>query len=136
MLYASHLGWLSSTVKYKQGKSEKSISKHGYYGEDALICRLPEIDEHRYFIEMWNSLGRYKSNGFGVEPVSWSEIKNFIDINQIAKWEAQLLHAMSKMFVDARNAFNDLYCEPPYLYGGHEFRQLSLQAASARRTRK
>ena len=51
----------------------------------------------------------------------------------ISKWEGQLLHSMSKVFVDARNMFSDLFCEPPYLYGGFDFRLLSADAADRRR---
>lgn len=86
---------------------------------------------------MWDDLGKYRATGFGVEATSWTDVKSYMDINRVAQWEGQLIHAMSKVFVEARNSFADVICEPPYLHGGYSFSQLSAQAADARcRSRK
>ena len=69
----------------------------------------------------------------GISTTGWAEIKYYSEMVGISKWEGQLLHSMSKVFVDARNMFSDLFCEPPYLYGGFEFRLLSADAADRRR---
>ncbi|AOQ26711.1 hypothetical protein [Vibrio phage 2E1] len=133
MLYAAHLGWLSSTVKYKQGKKDETSSKSEYYGSDSLLCRTPELDKLSYIAALWDELGRYQSTGMGISVTGWSEIQSFAGMIGAPKWECQLLHSMSKVFVDARNMFSDLFCEPPYLYGGYDFRLLSADAADRRR---
>ncbi|AUS00523.1 hypothetical protein NVP1276O_30 [Vibrio phage 1.276.O._10N.286.54.E4] len=132
-MYAAQLGWLSSTVKYKQGKKDETSSKSEYYGHDSLLCRTPELDQLSYLAALWDELGRYQSSGMGISTTGWTEIKHYSEMVGISKWEGQLLHSMSKVFVDARNMFSDLFCEPPYLYGGFDFRLLSADAADRRR---
>jgi hypothetical protein len=81
---------------------------------------------------MWDDLGKYRGTGFGIEATSWTDVKSYIEVNGIANWEAQLIHAMSKAFVDARGQFTDVVCEPPYRYGDFEFNRLSADAAERR----
>lgn len=126
------MGWLSSTIKYKKGKSDETTSKSEYYS-GGLICSLPDVSEFRYLTLMWDELGRYQSSGMGISTTNWSEIQSFINLTECSMWEGQLLHAMSKVFVEARSMFSDLVCEPPYLYGGYDFRTLSADAADRRR---
>lgn len=132
MLYAAHVGWLSSTIKYKSGKKEETTSKSEYYS-GGLICRVPELDDCGYLGVAWDELGKCQSSGMGVSPTSWSDIKHYAEMAGISKWEGHLLHSMSKIFVDARSMFSDMVCEPPYLYGGYDFRTLSADAADRRR---
>lgn len=93
---------------------------------------MPSVSEFQYIVEMWNMLGKAKSNGFGIEPVSWGEVKAFVDLNQIALWEAKLLQMMSKIFVDYCNHLKDTECEAPYLKDGLPMDLLLAQSASSK----
>jgi hypothetical protein len=132
-LYASHLGWLNSTVKVRKGKKqEESLSKLEYYGNDSFLAETPPLDESQYIVEMWNMLGKARSNGFGIEQIPWTEIKAFIDVNQISLWEAKLLHMMSKIFVDYCNSMKDKECEAPYRKDDLPMDILLAQSASSK----
>jgi hypothetical protein len=117
-----------------QGKKDVNTTKGEYY-QGGLIARLPELGELQYLAEMWDDLGRCQSGGFGVSVTGWSDVKAYLDVNGAAKWEGQIIHAMSKVFVESRNMFADELCEPPYLYGGFDFATLARDAASRRNKR-
>ena len=93
---------------------------------------MPALGNLQYLADMWDDLGRCQSTGFGVATTSWTDVKSYIDVNGVSLWEGQIIHAMSKAFVEARNTFSDEFCEPPYRYGDYDFRTLSLDAASRR----
>lgn len=97
-----------------------------------MICSLPDVGELDYMLSLWDELGKYRGTGFGIEPIPWSEIKAFAESNRVGNWEIELLHKMSKTFVESRSTFEDLRCEPPYMPEGWSFAQLSAQAADAK----
>lgn len=108
------------------------MSKSEYYG-DGLITRCPPLGDLNYLSHCLEEMGRCQSSGLGISKISWSDVMAYSEMTGAAKWECELLHQMSRMFVDARSIFSDTECEPPYLYGGYEFRVLSLDAADRRR---
>lgn len=108
------------------------MSKSEHYGE-GLIARVPGLLDKQYLANCLDELGRCQSSGMGISKVSWSDVKAYAEMTGASKWECQLLHYMSKLFVDARNLFSDNFYEPPYLYGGYTFQVLSADAADRRR---
>lgn len=81
---------------------------------------------------MWDDVGKFRPTGFGLDVTPWSDIAAYVSVNDIAKWEAKLIHAMSKAFVEAKNAYNEERCEPPHLNGGYTFSELSAMASDAK----
>lgn len=126
------MGWLSSNIKLGTGDNEKTEIKAKYYGEDSVICSMPSLGEFEYMLHLWDEVGRCKSTGFGVEPITWQEIESYGNKNRVGNWELLLLHHMSKAFVDARSTYDEVRCEPPYMPDGWDFKSLSAQAADAK----
>lgn len=127
MLYAAHLGWLSSSVKISAGRDKKeSKTKLEYFGKHSLIAILPDLEKALYIAEHWNDCGKVGFNGFGVKPLDWKELESYRNMNRLSEWESLLVHAMSRMYVLAKDAFDDVMCECPYRFEDKPMIELQL----------
>ncbi|AZF88577.1 hypothetical protein [Vibrio phage P23] len=127
MLYAAHIGWLNSSVKISAGRDKKeSKTKLEYFGKQSLIARLPDLEKASYIAEHWNDCGKVSSNGFGVNQLSWQEMESYRNMNRLSEWESLIVHAMSRMYVLAKNMFDDAMCECPYRFEDKPMLELQL----------
>lgn len=100
-----------------------------YFGFDSLIAKMPDIGKLTYIIGHFGDLGQASSNGFSIQPLSWSEVDSYAKINGIGNWESVLIHAMSRMYVSAKLTFDDVLCECPYRYEDKPMLELQLLAS-------
>jgi hypothetical protein len=85
----------TSTTRYKQ--LEESGSE---------LIELPEIPKGSdMYIGDLCDMGFGKNNGFGLAELSYSDIKDWADIKRIdlQPWEADLLHTLSRRYVEQYN---------------------------------
>ena len=61
---------------------------------------LPNIDGAEYLLHHLNNLGWVSSNGMGITPISFTEIKNYIEVTEssLTGDEALLLRQMSSYY--------------------------------------
>lgn len=69
---------------------------------------LPDITGAEYLVHHLSNIGWVSSNGMGISPISFSEIRNYIDVTEtsLTGEEALLLRKMSEgycKFVQDRN---------------------------------
>ena len=80
------------------------------------LLKLPELEYGSHLIEFLYELGIYTVSGFGILPLSFSEIeawKNTTKTN-ISSWEARVLKFLSSSYVSQHNASEDPNCPAPY----------------------
>jgi hypothetical protein len=58
---------------------------------------------------MYEELGKYRSNGMGLQPLDWQELQSYQQVtgNTLSCLEAILIMDMSKAFVSMYNQSND-----------------------------
>ena len=58
---------------------------------------------------MYEELGKYRSNGMGIQPLDWKELQSYQQVtgNTLSCLEAILIMDMSKAFVSMYNQSND-----------------------------
>lgn len=58
---------------------------------------------------MYEELGKYRSNGMGIQPLDWQELQSYQQVtgNTLSCLEASLVMSMSKAFVSMYNQSND-----------------------------
>mgnify|MGYP003616534789 FL=1 len=58
---------------------------------------------------MYEELGKYRSNGMGLQPLDWKELQSYQQVtgNTLSCLEAILIMDMSKAFVSMYNQSND-----------------------------
>lgn len=91
MLYARQLAWLRSTPE----KQEKSRIEQ--YLQHQIEPYLPDLDEAQYLANYLEEIGACHSNGMGLEPLRWTDIKAWCELSgtDLDYWECQLIRDMS-----------------------------------------
>lgn len=76
---------------------------------------MPDIpDGGLIYIEDLMDIGFGTSNGFGLQALSYSDLKDWADIKRIElePWEADLLHALSRHY---SAQYNDPKADSPFM---------------------
>lgn len=78
---------------------------------------MPEIGCASYLLTYLFEIGVCNSTGFGVSPISWSEISAWSELTQIKllRFEALTIKMLSNSFVSQYNESDDSVSHPPYL---------------------
>ena len=82
-----------------------------------LDVELPEIPEaFSHLRELFVLLGQAMQTGMGLIPVPWTELKAFIEVNELdlTLWERGMLKKMSDAYCNEYSHASDLYRPAPY----------------------
>jgi hypothetical protein len=124
-LYARQLAFLGATPeKSKYSRFEMAQGNHlGQRDEDgnlieiATEIQLPEIPgPWSHLLAIFSLSGQALQSGMGLTPLSWLEIKAFIDVNEldITLWERELLKRMSEAYCAEYHKASDPKRPAPY----------------------
>lgn len=104
--------------------------------EKSQLVDLPEIDYAEYLFSYADEIGFYKSNGFGVEPITWIDIHAWsVTTNTpLTAWEATTIMTLSKTFASSYHAFNEKQVPSPYMPEIIDRKAVSKQAGSVFRS--
>lgn len=77
---------------------------------------LPNVGYAEYLFAYAEEIGLYRSNGFGIEPISWVEINawNCSMPTKLSAWELNTIHKISKAYVSSFNMSNEKSIPSPY----------------------
>jgi len=110
------LAWLHSAPK-KHKNDDSPQSRVDLLDDDSPAKSLPETDD--YLTQCFQLSGMFMSNGMGIAPLSWSELKAFTDLSGYALtgWESEQIIAMSRAFCSMNAKAQKIGCPAPYLNG-------------------
>lgn len=91
---------------------------------------MPDMGKLSYIIGHFGELGKISSNGLSICALSWLEISAYKDVNKIGNWEALIIQAMSRMYVDSVSLFDNEMCDAPYIQDGLDMNYLLMEAAT------
>lgn len=126
---AKHLAWLlSKPSKNAETRLETLLKRPG----QSQLIETPTIDYAEYLLEYANEIGLYASNGFGLEPISWSRIADWqlLTKTNLNRFEATTIVLMSKSFVSYHNEINETVVPPPYQPDSFDRATVGKQAGS------
>jgi hypothetical protein len=91
---------------------------------------MPPIDGLYDISAHWQNLGKYESTGYGMNPLRWSEVRDYADLHELPLWQSDIIHMMSRIFVFSYYETKDKKAAPPYLANDLPFAHLAAMAAS------
>jgi hypothetical protein len=100
-----------------QGKHLGQRDEDGNLIEIATEIQLPEIPgPWSHLLAIFSLSGQALQSGMGLTPLSWLEIKAFIDVNEIdiTLWERELLKRMSEAYCAEYSRASDPKRPAPY----------------------
>ncbi|GAA6162568.1 hypothetical protein NBRC116590_02720 [Pelagimonas sp. KU-00592-HH] len=107
---ARHLGFLHGKPKeWPKNRWDKCVSETGF------PPRLPPIEAGEHVYNAFLELEKVASNGFGLMPISWTEIDAYARLTGEIRTplEAQLVRNMSKAYIEGlEHAKNEFAREP------------------------
>lgn len=118
-MYVKHLAWLQAApdlteAEAKAGKKKKPRMEvytkgHGY-------SFMPQVTANYLLSELQNA-GLAKSGANGIEPLSWTELKAYVDLTDSAlqPWECEAMIEVSRTYVRSYHAASDNTMPPPYV---------------------
>jgi len=120
-LYVRHMAWLQAVPddsKAKKTRYEILELEEEYFKQPSPLKQLPELTGFEMaYISHLQEFGFCSSNGMGLEPVSFSEIKAWADLQKIElePFEARILHGLSVAYVAQANKSTKPDSKSPYL---------------------
>lgn len=110
VLNVRHRAWLSCVPE----KQEKS--RYEKYRGTAL-ADLPDVIAADYLLDYLMEVGPANSNGMGIQPITYSEIKDWADVTstEIAAWDAHIIRHLSRAYVNAYNEAKKPTAPAPYM---------------------
>jgi len=92
------LGWLHSRPKLHD-KDDKPKSRIEQLTDGDPLLELPETNQ--FIVGCWHELGMCFSGGYGLTPLTFSEIKSYSDsVCQLDSFEVSAIAKMSKAYVN------------------------------------
>lgn len=78
---------------------------------------MPQLSGCSYLIDYLIEIGTSMASGFGVTPLTWSEIESWSNLTdiRISSWEATMLMSLSRTFTSSFNRFDDKDFPSPYV---------------------
>lgn len=81
----------------------------------SLYLEMPDVGYAEYVLRMLIDIGISSSNGMGLAPISWTEIKSWDEVTRgsLRPWEAETIMELSRHFVskfneyDKKNVYSD-----------------------------
>lgn len=86
------------------------------WGEQAGgVWGLPDLSAAQYLLETLFEVGPVQSDGLGVGPLSWLEMKSFADATGGISdpWEFRALRRMSEAYIEGFRQGKNPLCIPP-----------------------
>ena len=92
----------------KEYKDKKETSRQDVLDAGGKEYALANVEGGEYLLQHLNNLGWCSSNGMGLSPISFIEIKAYIDTTEtyLSGEEALLVHRMSQLYVNEINDKN------------------------------
>ena len=75
---------------------------------------MPDLLGADYVAAAFTEVGACKSNGMGRVPIDWVDVASYAQFNEIGRWEAKQIIAMSRTYVNAIETLDKQYSPPPY----------------------
>lgn len=85
---------------------------------DSALLEMPDIGSQGYLIELLLEIGASASTGFGVAPLSWSEIYSWSSLTQtnLTSWEASTIMSLSRAFTASYHRFDETNAAAPFVH--------------------
>lgn len=107
------MAWLHATPEGAK-KSRRETLLEG--GEGSPLLTMPELNESAYIIDLWHEAGTVASGGMGLSPLSWTEIKNWIDAVELdlSTWELLTIKFLSSEYCSEYGLASDKNRAAPF----------------------
>ena len=108
------MAWLNATPK-KDKKSRLVQFKEAGYTPEGIDELFPNVGEAHYIIGLFYDAGVWMSTGMGNTSLTWLEINNWINCNELALslWERKMIKHLSETYVSEFSK-SDVMCPSPY----------------------
>lgn len=116
-LYVRHRAWLTASPNIKGGKRQSRIQTIlDNRGEDWEIA-MPPVGNELYIVALLDEVGPVVSNGMGISPVSWTEIRDWKEMLQLElePWELSLIRQLSSEHATEYSLASDSTRPAPYI---------------------
>jgi hypothetical protein len=107
-----------SRIEQAQGNSLGERDDEGNLIKVQVEVQLPEVPEQwAYLLGLFFNSGQCTQSGFGLIPLSWQEIKAFIEVNELdlMLYEKELLKKMSEAYCAESHKATDPQRPAPYV---------------------
>jgi hypothetical protein len=107
-----------SRIEHAQGNSLGERDDEGNLVKVQAEVQLPEVPEQwAYLLGLFFNSGQCTQSGFGLIPLSWQEIKAFIEVNELdlMLYEKELLKKMSEAYCAESHKATDPQRPAPYV---------------------
>ena len=95
---------------------------------ESPLLEMPDVTNLTYIIEYLLELGTSLASGFGVTPITWTELRSWLELSelQLDSWESNLLISLSRSFCANYTKFDEKDFPTPYV-----IEEFDRKAASA-----
>lgn len=102
---------------------------------DSPMLKMPELDDAGYVIEYLLEIGTSMASGFGITPLTWSEIYSWSELSQteLSRWEASTIMSLSRTFTSKYNMFDEKDFPTPYILEEFDREEVSKTIGGALR---
>jgi hypothetical protein len=111
-------GTEKSRIELAQGDTLGARDDEGKLIKAPTEVQLPEIpDQWNYLLGLFFLSGQVTQTGMGLAPLSWQEIKAFIEVNDLdlMLFEKELLKKMSEAYCAESHRATDPHRPAPYV---------------------
>jgi len=99
--YVGHLAWLSATPK------KEKVNRAEKLKDSAFTNLEPEVD-CIWLVDLARDCGLYQSNGMGIIPTPWSEIKSWMEVTHYhGIWIAESMRLLTEKYVNEYHLSSD-----------------------------
>jgi len=107
-------------IKYNN-KKDKRNERTRYEllkDKDSDLLNLPEVQNAEYIIEYLFEVGPSMSNGMGLCPISYTEIKAWMDATktECSPWDVNMIRHLSRVFISQHHESEKENCPAPFNY--------------------
>ena len=97
---------------------------------------MPQLSGCSYLIDCLIEIGTSMASGFGVTPLTWSEIESWSNLTEIdiSSWEATMIMSLSRTFTSSFNRFDDKEFPSPYIVEEFDREKVSHNVGSLLRS--
>lgn len=84
--------------------------------EDSPLLTMPEVEDCKYLLEFLIDVGISSANGFGMTPLSWSELHSWsiLTDTQLTSWDAATIIQLSRSFTSYFTKYDEKDFATPY----------------------
>lgn len=113
-MWVAHYAWLHS--KYPK-KKESRLSTITQDNPDSSLLEMPEVNMCQNLLEYLLDIGISGSSGFGLTPLTWTELLSWSTLTGITltSWESLALMNLSRAFTSYHGKFDEKDVASPHV---------------------